>query len=200
MKKIIVLILFVAGLHGINPVSAQTTLTQPFETDFRGTSILAAGFSLGNYGYGFLGNRSVSVPPFTAYYEYGVHQYITIGPSFGYARWSYRYANAFNYSWTFMHIGARGSFHLTSFINEFLGDTFDEETFDIYASVISGIELRNYSANFTGGSGLDYDNDWNLFFGPILGIRYYFNPRLAVFFEGGRGALGVATFGVSTRF
>jgi hypothetical protein len=203
MKKSIGSFLTMTGLIVLLSINSSAfTNSHSSGLDYKGTSLLGAGFYLGYYGYGYLGSRSLSLPPINAYYELGVHEFITVGPFFGFARWSYKYnifTTPYEYSWTFMHLGARGSFHLVSLFNEAFGDSFDEEKIDIYVTVMSGLEFRNYSSNFD-NTNTNYDNSVRIFFGPVLGFRYYLGSNLALFVEGGRGALGVANFGLSARF
>ncbi len=166
--------------------------------DYSEISLLGAGVSLGYYSYGYLGSRSLSLPPLSASYEMGFHEYITAGPFVGFARWNYSYTN-YSYAWSFIQLGGRASFHLTSIINDVLDLEIDESKIDWYVSMLAGLELRQYSAG-TGTFREDYANTTRVFLGPIAGIRYYLNDRIALYFEGGRGSFGAATFGVSTRF
>ncbi len=202
MKKTNMFCLVLLFVLFLSPHTQSQTPDEASAIDYTGTSLLGAGFYFGYYNYSYLGSRSLSVPPMSAYYELGVHEYITVGPFFGYAQWSYRYTflnSTSNYTWSFMHIGARGSFHLVSLLNEAFGDSFDEEKIDIYLTAMSGLEFRNYSFQ-SGINPENYDNRWRIFFGPIAGIRYYFSDNFAVYFEGGRGALGAASIGITTRF
>jgi hypothetical protein len=203
MKKSIGSFLTMTGLIILLSLNSSAfTNSQSSRLDFKGTSLLGAGFYLGYYGYGFLGSRSLSLPPINAYYELGVHEYITVGPFIGFARWSYKYnifTTPYEYSWTFMHLGARGSFHLVSLFNEAFDESVDEDKIDFYVTVMSGLEIRNYSSSFD-SSPNNYENTVRIFFGPVLGFRYYLSNNLALFVEGGRGALGVANFGLSARF
>jgi hypothetical protein len=164
--------------------------------DFSDTRLAGAGMFL-SYSYGFLGTRSLSIPPITGYYEFGVHEYITAGPFASFARWNYRYAG-WNYSWSFFQLGGRGSFHLTSFLNDTFDGNIDEEKWDLYITMLAGLEFRGYD----GGSAVDptsYHNRTRLFLGPVAGARYYFNDNMAVFLEGGAGSLGALLLGVSAR-
>ena len=174
------------------------TLAAQDMLSYRGLNLLGGGISLGYYSYGYMGSRSMGVPPLSAYYEMGVHEHITAGPFLGFARWSYRYsAWDYNYSWTFITAGARGSFHATGFMNEILGTEVDEEKIDWYLTLFAGMEFRNYS--HSGISETDYANQSRFFIGPSAGVRYYFTPSMAAYFEGGRGAFGALSFGVSFK-
>jgi hypothetical protein len=43
-------------------------------------------------------------------------------------------------------------FILSALFNEAFGESFDEEKIDIYVTVMSGLEIRNYSSNFDSSS------------------------------------------------
>jgi len=197
MKKIFTLI--VVCIFAFNLSANETGLFHKKADEpvgYTGVSLLGGGFFIGYYGYGFFGTRSLSIPPFNAYYEFGVHEYVTLGPFAGMARWDYRWSNS-DYTWTFYHLGARGSFHLTNIINEVLGGDIDEDKIDWYVSVLSGLEIRNFDSQTFPDL---YENRVRIFLGPITGVRYYLGNNFAIYAEGGRGALGVLSFGVSLRF
>ncbi len=192
MKNLLLILLLI----GISVPSANLA-AQDIQS-YRDQNLLGGGLSLGYYSYGYMGSRTMGMPPLSAYFETGVHDHITAGPFLGFARWSYRYASLnYNYSWTFINAGVRGSFHLTGFMNEIFGTEIDEEKIDWYFTLLAGLEFRQYSDS--GNTTLDYGNSTNFFLGPSAGVRYYITPPIAVFFEGGRGALGALTFGVSLR-
>ena len=163
---------------------------------YEGVSLLGGGFYLGYYGYNIIGTRNLAIPPFNAYYEFGVHEYVTIGPFIGIGRWDYLYVNN-DFSWTYYHLGARGSFHLTNIINEVLGGNIDEDKIDFYITVLSGLEIRYFNNKI---SPEQDETNFSIFLGPITGVRYYLGNNFAIYAEGGRGALGVLSFGVSLKF
>lgn len=197
MKKIFALLVVFTFAYHLSAAESGLFQKDTLESKgYDGVSLLGGGLFLGYYGYGFFGNRSLSVPPFNAYYEFGVHEYVTIGPFVGMGRWDYRYINS-DYTWTFYHLGARGSFHLTNIINELLDASIDEDKIDLYISILSGIEIRNFNSQSFPDL---YDNSLRFFVGPITGVRYYLGNSFAVYAEGGRGALGVLSFGVSLKF
>ncbi len=197
MKNLFPLLLVFFLFSHIGSTTGNTLSDDPVTTfDYSGTSLVGGGLSLGYYNYGFSGSRSVSVPPLNAYYEFGFHEFITGGPFAGYGRWDYGYQTS-NYTWSFTHLGARGSFHVTRFLNEVFDNDIDEEKIDWYITIMSGIEVRSYNSTVYPDL---YDNRMRIFFGPIAGIRYYLGNNFAIYFEGGRGALGALSFGISTRF
>ncbi|MFO7999212.1 MAG: hypothetical protein R6U86_09560 [Bacteroidales bacterium] len=195
IKNATLLVLLTLLLASPLASSGQDT---PAGVDYSNVRLFGAGISLGSYGYGWAGSRSISFPPVSAYFEMGIHEYITVGPFLGFNRWNYRYTN-WNYSWTFIHGGLRGSFHYTSILNELLDGDIDESKLDLYITLMAGLQLRNYSSS-SSGFGDHYDNQIRLFLGPVAGIRYYFTDNLAVFAEGGYGSLGALSFGLSVRF
>ncbi len=173
-------------------ISFPFTGTYARGSDFSDVQIVNAGFSL-NYNYGYIGSRSINIPPFLAYLEIGVHEFVTAGPFAAYSRWNYPARTR-----SFMSLGIRGSFHLSPLINDLTDGSIDERQIDIYASMISGIELRHYGASDTERAS-DYIDNTRFFLGPVAGVRYYFTDELGVFSEIGRGALGAVTVGMSLR-
>ncbi len=167
----------------------------------QGDKILNAGISLGYYGYGYLGDRSGVTLPLNASLEYGITEEISAGAYVGYARWSYRYNTGFGegeYSWSFLTVGARGSFHYTSILNELTDGDINEEKVDLYVSVLLGLEFRSY--NDDDDLNVYDSNETVLRFGPNLGVRYLLSKNIGVYLEGGRGTFGWLNFGITARF
>jgi len=161
-----------------------------------GDKIFLAGISFGYYGYGLAGSRSLSLPPLTAAFEVGIHEYISVGPYVGYMSWDYRNLG-FNYGWDFLAVGARGSFHYVPLINEALDLSLNEEKLDFYITLLLGLEFQTYN----GPDGvLSNANSTNFILGPVLGFKYKFNDKFGAYFEGGRGAFGYGTIGVAIHF
>jgi hypothetical protein len=195
MKKVALLIVLGFTLMFHQPAAGQSA---GGSVDYSNVKLFGAGISLGYYGYGWAGSRSIGFPPLSAHFELGVHEYITVGPFVGFNRWNYRHPS-WNYSWTFIHAGLRGSFHFTGILNELLDGDIDESKLDLYVTLMSGLQLRNYSSTSEGFTGY-YSNQIRFFLGPVAGMRYYFTDNLALFVEGGYGSLGALSIGVSTRF
>ncbi len=175
---------------GLYIFPSQSAMAQG--SNFRNARIFNAGFSL-NYTYSYLGSRSLNVPPMVAFLEVGIHQYITAGPYAAYSKWTYPERTR-----SFLGLGARGSFHLTPFINDLIDGGINEKDIDFYASMISGFEFRQYGGSPDHSVSGFFDNI-GLFIGPVAGVRYYFSDDLAVFSELGRGALGSVTVGLSVN-
>lgn len=161
----------------------------------KGDILINGGLSLGYYGYGFAGNRSGFTIPVTVSAEFGITEDISVGPYLGFARWRYDYLNE-NYSWRFLTLGGRGTYHFTRLLNELTDGDLDEGKLDLYASILLGAEIRTYS----GPDGFfSDDTDVVVRLGPVVGVRYYLNPRLGFYFEGGRGTFGYLNFGITVR-
>jgi len=163
----------------------------------KGDLTLNAGISFGliGYGYGYYGNSSGFLP-ISANLEYSVNDKFAIGPYLGMYSRSY---GAGDYKFTALSFGARGTFHASEFLNDNLGMNVNTEKLDIYGSLIIGFETYKWKY---ADSNLDgyYSNGSRLIVGPVLGIRYLFSPAFGAFFEGGRGAFGFGTIGITTKF
>lgn len=159
---------------------------------------LGLGRAVGGYGFAY-GGLGISV---NGAFEYGIHEYFSVGPYAAFGRYSYSYGVGIpglaerDYNLTAVAIGARGSFHYTSLLNEALDANIDEEKIDLYVSLLLGLEFfdTNIDNEF-----LDY-NTLVLDGGAVLGGRYKFNPRVAVFTELGYAGLSVWTIGASFYF
>lgn len=161
----------------------------------KGDLLVNAGLSLGYYGYGFSGNRTGVTIPVTIWAEYGLTDQISVGPYVGFARWRYDFQND-NYSWRFLTLGGRGTFHLTELLNEWTDGDLNEEKLDLYGSILLGAEIRSYN-----GPELFFEDETDVVvrLGSVLGARYYLNQRLGLYIEGGRGTFGYLNFGVSVK-
>ncbi|MEJ8803272.1 hypothetical protein [Pontibacter sp. H249] len=188
-KSIFALLALVLVLAGQSAFAQKKAYEQ-------GDYILNAGVSLGYYGYGYVGSRSGGFLPLTASLEKGIHEHISVGPYVGYASWKYK-GSGYNYSWNFTSVGVRGTFHAVSLLNETLDMSINENKIDLYGTLMAGLEFRSFS----GDEFLeDYANETNFFVGPVLGAKYKFNDKIGSFIEGGRGAFGYSTLGVSVNF
>ncbi len=196
MKKKIIIPLIVL----LTLLSGTSLQAQEENAYAEGDKILNVGFSFGNIGYGFVGTRSIGIPPLTASLEVGIHEYVSVGGYAGIARWTYDWNTNYNYSWTFLAVGGRATFHYVPLLNEALDMGIDATKFDFYVSAVVGLEFRSWSSSYDDIPGIDYDNSVNAVFGPFLGWKYMFNPNFGIFIEGGRGALGWGTIGVSAVF
>ncbi|WKN44408.1 hypothetical protein [Tunicatimonas pelagia] len=158
----------------------------------KGDKIIQLGLGLGRAvggGWAYGGGLGIS---FNGAFEYGLHEYFSVGPYAAFGRYSYGFAFE-DYSLTAVAVGARGSFHYTSLLNEIADTNIDEEKLDLYVSVLLGLEF--FSTNIDNDL-LNY-NTTRFDGGALFGGRYKLNPRVAVFSELGYAGLSVWTIGVS---
>lgn len=168
-----------------------------------GDLLINPGISLGliGYGYGYFGSNYSGFLPLTLNVEYSVTEQLAFGGYIGIYSRRYKYGAGESIRLSNFTVGARATFHGTALLNDAFGSDMDVERLDIYATVLLGVrtERWNYD-NANNGSFVGYyDNRTRLVFGPSLGIRYWFTPQIGAFLEGGRGAFGFATLGVSFR-
>jgi hypothetical protein len=190
MKRLLLFALgCVSSLLLAAPVQAQENAYQA------GDNIINLGISLGGYRTGYIGTRSAGMIPLSVSVERGINDKFSVGGYAGYASWNYGTAG-YKYGWSYTSVGVRGSFHYLPWLNDNLDLGLDQEKIDLYVSALVGLEFQRLTGEWRG---LDYNNQTEFFVGPVLGIRYMFNPKLGGFFEAGRGALGYGTFGLSLR-
>lgn len=159
----------------------------------KGDKIFQIGLGLGravggyNWGYGGLGAS------LNAAFEVGIHEYISVGPYAAIGRYNVGYILR-DYSMTVFAGGVRGSFHYASLLNDALDMSIDEEKLDLYVSLLLGVEFfsYNFDTELPRGASRSYFDG-----GAVLGGRYKFNPRVAVFTELGYAGLSVWTVGAS---
>lgn len=181
----------------ISLLSLSTTVHGQNAAFRQGEISVNPGLSLGviGYGYGYYGSVGFALPVVVSV-NYGVTENISAGAYLGYMGRSYGPAG-FQDRLTVVSFGAQGAFHASAFLNEHLDLGIDADKWDLYARVIAGIETRRWS-NEAGGSSY-YSNGFGLRLGPTLGARYFFQPNLGVYVEGGRGTYGLLTLGLSLR-
>lgn len=185
-KRLTVIACLVCGV-------VSTTMAQYEKGDL--TASAGISFGLIGYGYGYYGGASGFLPV-SLNVEYSVNDAFAIGPYVGMYSRSY---GAGDYRFRALSFGARGTFHAGNFLNDNLNMSINTEKVDIYAALLLGVETYSwkYADNIADGY---YANGSRVIFGPVLGIRYLFSPNFGAFFEGGRGAFGYGTLGVSGRF
>jgi len=164
---------------------------QSFE---KGDNLLNAGLGFGYYGYGYIYNRSFSIPAVTANYEIGIADFIGVGPYAGIASWNYS-GGGFDGGYSILALGGRMTFHLTDvLLNEALELDLDE-SWDIYGTLIMGLNFDTYSGGFTSFE----KNEIRLIIGPIFGFRYHLSDNFGIYVEGGRGSFSYRTIGMSIK-
>ncbi|HEU5147673.1 MAG TPA: hypothetical protein VFT90_13195, partial [Chryseosolibacter sp.] len=134
--------------------------------------------------------------PISVNVEYSVNDVFAVGPYLGMYSRSY---GAGDYRFRALSFGARGTFHASNFLNDNLNMSINTEKVDLYGALILGVETYSWKYADYIGEGY-YSNGSRVIFGPVLGIRYLFSPNFGAFFEGGRGAFGYGTIGISGRF
>ena len=185
MKK---LLLLIAVIFSIQTANAQSTSHK------KGDNLLNVGVGLGYYNYGFVGNRTLNLPAFTANFELGVHDYFGVGPFVGFKSWGYRDNNNVNYRFNLFAAGARASFHYLALLNDALELGIDDQQWDFYITLHLGIENRSYTADLQGL------NPTTIFiYRPAAGFRYYLSPDFGLYAEGGYGALSFLTVGATLK-
>ena len=144
--------------------------------DLKGTNVLNAGVGLGSYGLSGTGGL-----PITASFEHGFSKNISAGASFGFIQKKY----AFDWKYTYLLFGARGSYHLNEAFK------IANPKLDVYAG--AGLFYRRYSFKYTGSFDSEHE-DFNLKasggdvdFELHAGGRYFFNNKLGAFAELGYG-------------
>jgi hypothetical protein len=151
MKKTL-LMLFVAALLSV-------TSEKAFAQFEKGDKLLNAGIGVGGYGY------YGSAFAVGASFEYGVHDFISVGAQADINFYSYR-GLGYREGYTSLPIAARGSYH---YGKHFL--TVNE--LDLYAGPTLGINIDG-SRYYTGSP---------IVIGAFAGARYYFQPAMGVFAE-----------------
>lgn len=155
-----------------------------------------------NYGYFNLysGVTTSATVPVSANIEYGFHEYISIGGYAGY------YSKTWNYntfrgdresSFSVVSFGARGTLHATQLMNDLTDAGIDDTKWDLYASLILGIENTSWDHTWDDTRYSPPSSTTNFRIGPIFGARYMFNSNLGAFLEFGRGTYGLGRIGLT---
>lgn len=170
MKKILLLVAF------------STILTIQSQAQYdKGDFLLNAGIGLGYY-------YSGGGVPLLVSGEWLVTDKISVGPYIGYTTWNY---GLYNYRYTFLDIGGRGSYHFS----ELFGIT--NEKVDVYGGVFLGFVTSSRSGDNVPGYVDSYGG--GLRTGLHAGARYYFAPKVAGYGELGYG-LAPLSIGLTFRF
>ncbi len=186
--------LFTLAVACLSSFSAQAQYAQ-------GDITASAGISFGTIGYnwGYGGGRGFL--PLSINAEYSINDKFAIGPYFGFYSRRYDYlGSAYEFRFRALSFGARGTLHATGLLNSALDLGMDEEKLDLYATLLLGFETYSWDYGDFGNSSVLDDDTGRLIIGPVVGVRYFFNPKFGAFFEAGRGAFGYGTLGVSAKF
>jgi len=171
MKKTL-LMLFVAAILSV-------TSDKAFAQYEKGDKLLNAG--IGGGGYGFYGGGGFAVG---GSFEYGVHEFISVGAQADLRFYNYGYLLGPSDNYVALPIAARGSYH---YGKHFL--TIDK--LDLYAGPALGFNI----------DGNQYYTNSALVIGAFAGARYYFKPAMGVFLElaGGTNMIPVKA-GITFKF
>jgi hypothetical protein len=137
----------------------------------KGNFLLGIGVGAGYYYAGGL--------PLMVSGEYCFTDNLSIGGYLGYTTWSHDYARGYDYKYTFIDFGARGSYHF----NEVFGIT--NKKLDVYGGGFLGFVSSSYSGTNNTLYRDSYDGGVRV--GIHAGARYYFAPRVAGYGEVGVG-------------
>jgi len=172
-------ILLIAGLVGSLSLLSSGVQAQYRKND----KILNVGFGLNSYYNGGT--------PFGASLEVMVSDVVSAGGAFDYLNYHYSLLG-YNYGFNAFFVGARGSYHFNKLFN------INDKSWDVYGGASLGIRSVSWHDNFNNRPNGDYGT--GLFFGIHIGARYYFDPKVGMFFE--LGALGSsnARLGVAFKF
>ena len=154
---------------------------------------LGASFGLIGYGYGYYGSGSGFIP-ITISGEYSLNEQFGVGAYAGYFSRSY---GSGDFRFTALSFGARGIFHAGPLLRDKAGWDLSEKL-GLYAALLLGVETMSWKYRDDNLSGY-YNNGSRMIFGPTVGVRYFFSPRFAGFFEAGRGAYGIGTIGITAK-
>jgi hypothetical protein len=171
MKKILLLVAF-------STILAIQSQAQYDKGDF----LLNVGVGAGYYYAGGV--------PLIVSAEWFVTDKISVGPYLGYTRWNNRWT-AYDYRYTFIDIGARGSYHFS----ELFG--INNENMDVYGGVLLGFTASSYTGPNSTFYNDVYDNRVTI--GPFAGFRYFFAPKVAGYGELGYGISPLA-IGLTFKF
>lgn len=179
MKKLFSILFVVAICAGIS-----------FGQGYRkGVNNLNIGIGFGDVAGGY---GTSSLPPISVGYQIGIEDKISVGGIVGYSSSTYDFGGwgGTNYEWTYTYIiiGARGEYHLLEASNPF----------DVYGGVTLGYNIVSVSEP-SGFSGYGYTAGASyLFYGVHAGARYAFSPSFGAFAELGYG-LGIVNVGVNFK-
>lgn len=143
-----------------------------------------------NLGIGFAPfglNGSSTVPPISVSYEYGIKENISVGGYFGYTA-SESVAGAYTSKFTYMIIGARGSYH-----HQFV------DNIDTYAGAMLGFNMANISYEPALPAGFPEPSAGGFTYSVFIGGRYHFTDNLGAFAEIGYG-ISAINLGLTYKF
>ncbi len=179
-----VVILSVTGGISLLPVSGYAQKIAFDKSD----KIFQVGVGMG---YGGIYGDSI-LPPISGTFDMGYNKNISIGGFVAYSSSEDIFSTGGDeYGWEYSYIGfgGRGAYHY---------GLFDSKNIDTYAGLTLGynvVSISTIGSGYSGSASGSY-----MLFGGFLGLRYFFQPNLAVYTELGYGGLGNATVGLSFKF
>jgi hypothetical protein len=155
----------------------------------KGDQVVNLGFGLGGLASAY-GSSGIAI---TGGYEYGVNENISVGGVLGFSSSTEDWYSG-QYKYTYILIGARGSYHY---------DLFHNPNIDTYGGLLVGYNIVSSSWTWANGySSANWITPSNsssyLEFGLFVGGRYYFDPHWAVQAELGYG-LGILNIGIAYK-
>ena len=156
----------------------------------KGDQYIQAGIGVGLYG----GYGDLTFPPISGMYEYGIDNLISIGGGIGYQGSSYSSYNPefgeYEWNYAYIPIMARVAFHPFN-LDAISKSIPSRDKWDVYGGLSFGYAIVNYSETIplTGFEGAPAYSVGASYFqaGLLLGTRWYFNPKFAMYLEEGSG-------------
>lgn len=204
MRKIYILILsFVLS----GTLSGQTLKSSPQEHWILGVGTTAKAHSFEQ------GNNSL-YKELTIDYKFS--QFFSGGVYLGHQKRSYLFpavyasgVRIYSYDQNFIPAGIRGTFYITTFVNEnLIQGRINPEKWDIYLTYFGGIVFNKITENFERSNlpedriiYLEYgsDEDINYNMGILTGVTYYPVKKFGLFVEFGLGTMGNLNMGIKAR-
>lgn len=146
----------------------------------KGDKLLNVGIGINSYYSGGI--------PFGASLEFGVTDQISVGGSVDYLSSSY----SAGFKFTTIYIGARANYHFNEILN------LESDKVDVYGGLTLGYRSFSWGDKDFAGLGNSYGS--GIYFGGLVGGKYYFSDKIGAFLE--LGAIGStnARIGVAFKF
>lgn len=164
----------------------------------KGDIMLSPGMGLGVYGIGYGVGFAV---PVVLNFDYGVHDYVSVGAYGGF--WTKKWNYGFNESYRFSssHFGARATFHFWQLIDDKVDTDLLSDNLDVYFTPWLGYNLRTAKWIDDGGVA-PYNVAWGNRFqgGAQIGVRYFINEHFGFFAEWGGTPTAYSNWGFTAKF
>lgn len=181
------------------------TITAHAQSFEQGTNVLGVGVGLGgNYGIGYSGSGVSQTPAIALHFDHGMGE---LGPGIwglggfvGYKSYKYEYDNIFfngnyrsSYKWTYLVVGARGTWHY----NEW----HENDKLDTYGGLMLAYRAASYKDETKYPQGIvasSADTYSGISFTGLVGARYYFTDKIGAYLEVGYG-VSVLQLGLAVK-